>query len=429
MHKPKILHISSPGYKSAGKLAFDIHEAFMRYGCESFMVCKDNNYGFKNSFSYYGSIFHYYEKYKNRFLVYLKKLWGKKPDQDSKYGYHYTDHDTMQFQYRNILKKTPFKPDIIILYALHEFINAKTIKRLEEESKAKIFWLFYDMGPMTGGCHYSWNCESYAKMCGTCPWLFSQEKYDSSYKNMLLKTKYLKDMDIITLICSEWLMRKVRISSLFSTKNIHKWMMPVDLTVFKPAQDKSSVKKELGLDPEKIYILFGSVNLENSRKGSEYVIKALGLLKNTVADLSDFEVIIPGYGGSGLKELIKFKIILPGFIYDRATLIKYYQAAHVAVVPSVEDTGPLMISEAMACGTPVVSFEMGSAYDLVYTGITGYRAELKCAEDLSEGISSIINLSTEKYNEMSANCRRVSEEKIHIDDQVNYIVDIFNKMN
>jgi glycosyltransferase involved in cell wall biosynthesis len=45
-----------------------------------------------------------------------------------------------------------------------------------------------------------------------------------------------------------------------------------------------------------------------------------------------------------------------------------------------------MISEAMACGTPVAAFEMGSAYDLVNSGITGYRSELKNAEDLSQGI-------------------------------------------
>jgi glycosyltransferase involved in cell wall biosynthesis len=422
--KLKILHVSSPGYKSAGKLAFDIHEAFLKAGHTSFMISKDNNYGFANSVSYYNSFFFYVEKYLVRFQNKFRKLITKNQNQDEKYGVHYINHDMIQFHYKNILKKVPFKPDIIIFYALHEFLNTKTMKRIKEESGAEVFWLFYDMAPMTGGCHYSWNCGGYKNECGKCPWLFSDKENDPSRKNMLFKKKYLEGLGIRALICSEWLMKKAVESSLFKSGRMYKWLMPLDTGVFK-SDDKIKVKTELGLDPEKRYIMSGSVNLTNKRKGSEYLMEALKELSCKKEMYPDVEIIVLGYGSAELKEKSGFNIVAPGFIYGRDELIKYYQASHIVVVPSIEDTGPLMISESIACGTPVVSFETGSAYDLVHNGKTGYRAELKNSSDLCRGIEIILNMTPLEYEKMSAECRKTAVEKMNIGDQVNRIIDIY----
>ena len=67
-----------------------------------------------------------------------------------------------------------------------------------------------------------------------------------------------------------------------------------------------------------------------------------------------------------------------------------------------------MINESMMCGTPVVSFEMGCAFDLVHTNITGYRAKLKNSQDLATGIESIIALSEKDEREMALQCREIA---------------------
>jgi len=59
------------------------------------------------------------------------------------------------------------------------------------------------------------------------------------------------------------------------------------------------------------------------------------------------------------------------------------------------------------CGTPVVSFDMGVAPDLVHTGKTGYRAELKNSADLARGIQAILDLSPEESRNMSESCRQL----------------------
>lgn len=425
MLKPKILHISSPGYRSAGKLAFDIHEEFMKQGYDSFIVSKDNNYDFRNSDSYYGSFWFNMEKRLNRIRYKFRKLFNMKENQELKYGVHYTDHDNFQFQYRRILKKAPFKPDLVIFYALHEFINAKTIKKIHDQSGAKIFWLFYDMAPMTGGCHHSWDCGRFADECGKCPWLFSENENDLSKKNMLFKKKYLSDIDIDFLICSEWLMRKAKVSSLLKGRPIHKWMMPVDLNKFRKT-NKNLIKKELGLDVNKKYIFFGSVNLDNPRKGTSYLIEAVEMLYKKGNYGSETELIIPGFGAENIEISAGFKKRFPGFIYERDTLIKYYQASDIVVIPSVEDTGPLMTSEAAACGTPVLAFETGSAYDIVKTGVTGYRAKLKDSEDLCRGLEYILGISDTEYEQMSENCVKTAEEYFDISKQVKKLIDIYH---
>ena len=424
MPEPKVLHISSPGYRTAGKLAFDIHEEFIRQGYESFIISKDNNHSFPNSSSYYDSFFFGLEKQINRLKYKFRKIFKLKDRQDVKYGYHYMDQDNFQLPYRNILRRSPFKPDIIIIYAVHEFINAKTIRKIQQESGAKLFWLFYDMGPMTGGCHHSWDCEKFSEECGKCPWLFSDDEKDLSNKNMLFKKKHLKDIDIDFLICSEWLMKKAKISSLLKGRSIHKWMMPVDLDQFKKA-GRTSLKRELGLDEKKKYIFFGSVNLDNPRKGTDYLIKAVEMLSATGKYIDDVELIIPGFGADKIRINAGFKKIFPGFINDRETLIKYYQASDIVVIPSVEDTGPLMTSEAAACGTPVLAFETGSAFDIVKTGVTGYRAKLKDSEDLCRGLEYLLNVSDAEYEQMSENCVKTAEEKYEISKQIKKLIDIY----
>jgi glycosyltransferase involved in cell wall biosynthesis len=78
----------------------------------------------------------------------------------------------------------------------------------------------------------------------------------------------------------------------------------------------------------------------------------------------------------------------------------------------------MMINEAIMCGTPVVSFDMGVAPDLVHTGKTGYRAKLRDSQDLATGITEILTLSEDAYNRMSYNCRELGLKLCHPKVQV-----------
>mgnify|MGYP002869292196 CR=1 FL=1 len=55
----------------------------------------------------------------------------------------------------------------------------------------KVFWFMHDMFPITGGCHYSFECGRYVQNCGECPCLKHSGKYDFSYKQLKYKCKTL----------------------------------------------------------------------------------------------------------------------------------------------------------------------------------------------------------------------------------------------
>jgi len=108
---------------------------------------------------------------------------------------------------------------------------------------------------------------------------------------------------------------------------------------------------------------------------------------------------------------LPFKEYHFGILKEGNELALAYQAADVFVCPSIEDSGPLMVNESIMCGTPVVSFDIGVALDLVFTGKTGYRAKMKDSLDLSQGIKFILELSENKAQEMRSNCRSLALKK------------------
>ena len=108
---------------------------------------------------------------------------------------------------------------------------------------------------------------------------------------------------------------------------------------------------------------------------------------------------------------IKFNHRHIGYLDGDCELAEAYQMATMFVSSSIEDSGPLMINESIMCGTPVVSFDMGVAKDLVINGETGYIAELRNIKDLANGIIKVINLENQKFIKMKKKCREIGLKK------------------
>jgi glycosyltransferase involved in cell wall biosynthesis len=144
-----------------------------------------------------------------------------------------------------------------------------------------------------------------------------------------------------------------------------------------------------------------------------YLIESLKILKEkTTKTNSDIEkdilLLIAGKRFEGIADTLPFKYLYLGLLDNTIGIASAYQAADVFVCPSVEDSGPMMINQSIMCGTPVVSFEMGVTLDLVETGKTGYRAKIKDTVDMAQGIYNILTLDSDKYKQLSKNCRELA---------------------
>jgi glycosyltransferase involved in cell wall biosynthesis len=133
----------------------------------------------------------------------------------------------------------------------------------------------------------------------------------------------------------------------------------------------------------------------NERKGVIHLLKSLAFLR---AQIPDVYLVLAGEGPEREK-LIDFcrvnglidAVTFAGFIPQDA-LPSFYAAADVFVLPSLEDTFGVVVSEAMASGLPVVcSMYAGAAQDLIVEGVNGYRVDPVNHRQLAQRLFDILS--------------------------------------
>jgi glycosyltransferase involved in cell wall biosynthesis len=295
---------------------------------------------------------------------------------------------------------TQINPDIIHLHWICEgFISVPEIKKM----KKPIVWTMHDMWPFTGGCHYSDKCLKYQQRCGACPQLGSTSKNDLSSWVWRRKKKLWKNLDLTMVSPSRWLAECAHTSSLFEDQKIVIIPNGLDLDRFKPL-DKTISRKLLNLPFEKKLILFGAVSAtSDKRKGFLYLLDALNHLNDT-GNLQNTEAVV--FGSEKPLHEIKtaFRINYVGNLPGDIALSLLYSAADVFIAPSLQDNLPLTVQESIACGTPVVAFDIGGIPDMIDHKINGYLAKPGDSNDLAEGISWVLS-DEERWKSLSGNCR------------------------
>jgi glycosyltransferase involved in cell wall biosynthesis len=321
-----------------------------------------------------------------------------------------------------LLTMLPFQPDVIIAHWVSNFVTAGTLRDLNRMTLAPIIWYFMDMAPLTGGCHYAFDCTGYTRQCGNCPQLGAgRGAQDLSHRQWCSKWANLQETNITAVAASSWLQSQLEAGSIFRNKRHEKILLAVDPQIFCPVP-REQARKQLNLPADRKIIFFGANRLHEERKGIRYLLGALRLLHVMLADnvaLRD-QILVVMAGGTGNSALldIPFEHQYLGFLMGDVMLASGYQAADVFVNASIEDAGPMMINESILCGTLVVSFEMGVAVDLVHTDRTGYRARLKDEQDMAAGLRRILELNDEACHEMRERCRNYGLQMCHPDVQV-----------
>lgn len=170
--------------------------------------------------------------------------------------------------------------------------------------------------------------------------------------------------------------------------------------------------------------------MKEARKGMGVLIKALSLLAERYGARRRDVMVVTAGKDPGLVRLdgCGFPRKHLGLLIDDRVLATAYQAADVFVCPSIEDSGPMMINEAIMSGTPVVAFEMGVAVDLVHTGQTGYRALLGDAGDLARGIGFVLSSDEVAARSMASECRTLGLDRCHPGVQARAFTELFSSM-
>jgi len=204
----------------------------------------------------------------------------------------------------------------------------------------------------------------------------------------------LADAQLCFAAPTNWVMTRIRQSSLFGSHRVELIPYPIDTNTFRPF-DQRVARDLLRLPFDKKIIFFGATYLEDRRKGMSLLVDALRRLAALLDGSEslrreDLFLLVAGLQGQRLLDELPFAGKYAGHFNDDLTLALAYQAADLFVCPSVEDAGPMMIPEAMMCGTPVAAFNAGGAPDLIETMKTGYLARLADPEDLALGMLKLL---------------------------------------
>lgn len=420
-----ILLINTYDFEGAGKAAYRLLRNFKSYGHNCRMVVKQKTTADKDVIQLHlpsPSLM------RRAFATLERRVRVLKTDPN--YCFFNIREERSYTPTRRLLEQVPFTPDIIIANWISTFVNTKNLYELSKATQAPVLWYMMDMAPLTGGCHYAWNCYSYKNHCGRCPALYSTNPRDISYGNFCQKLRYVEQTDITLVTGSDWLTRQANQSRLFAGKTIVKVMLGIDSEIFKPF-DKRTARAMLNLTSEDKIIFFGTSFISEERKGGKYLLEASKLLADSLPSTLKEKIILTTAGRDDtiVTGSVPFPCKSLGMINDDRLLALAYQSADVYVCPSIEDSGPMMINEAIMCGTPVVSFEMGVALDLVHTGKTGYRAKLRDSQDLARGIAEILALSKDAYDTMSNNCRGLGLKLCHPKVQVQGFEQLFDELS
>ena len=178
----------------------------------------------------------------------------------------------------------------------------------------------------------------------------------------------------------------------------------VDLELFQPIPSDEA-KLILGLPPDRRIVLF--VGRIERLKGIETLLRAMAQVAPEVPhwreDLS--VIIIGGAKGTGLERVQAELARLEGLraelgiedlvtfqgAKDQDTLVYYYSAAEMVVMPSHYESFGMVALEAMACGTPVVASKVGGLAFSVQDGQTGFLVPERDAEALAARIKLLLS--------------------------------------
>ncbi|MGB5971794.1 MAG: glycosyltransferase family 4 protein [Nodosilinea sp.] len=325
-------------------------------------------------------------------------------------GFNYINHISSF----NIPKHPFFKvADILNFHNLHNsYFNYLAIPRLTAQKPA-IFTL-HDMWSFTGHCTYSYDCTRWQTGCGKCPYpdTYPNIRRDATYWEWKLKDWVYKRSNLTIVAPSSWLANQAK-ASLLGRFSVHHIPYGIDTDAYQPLDSKLCCST-LGIPLGKKVLLFSAVKLADNRKGGDLLIEALSRLPKALKQ--DCVLLTLGDSTQQLATAVDMPVVNLGYVSSDRLKSVAYSAADLFLFPTRADNLPLVLQESMACGTPMVSFDVGGVSDLVRPGVTGYLAQPEDVDDLCRGIVDLLG-DEDKRQAMGEACRRIALEEYTLELQ------------
>lgn len=391
---PRLLQINvTANWGSTGKIAEDIGRLAMEDGWESWIA-----YGRGNPRS-------------ESNLIRIGNDWDMRWHalQTRLFDNHGLASKNVTNDFLNKIKE--IKPDLIHLHNIHGyFINYPLLFGFLKEWGGPVVWTLHDCWPITGHCAHFENekCDRWKEGCHNCIALRrypSSLLLDQSKNNWITKknsfSSIIKQLTLVPV--SDWL-HNILEHSFLNEAMIKTINNGIDLNIFRPSNE------------EKENILLGVASVWTDRKGLDDFKQLRKVIPN------NYRIVLVGLTKPQIKSLPEG---IEGISRTNNIneLVNLYSRAKVFVNPTYEDTFPTTNIEALACGTPLVTYRTGGSPEIIdeNTGRVVMKGDI---EALAESIQELAELK----DSISNICRGRAESLYNKNDCFKKYIELYHSV-
>ena len=252
-----------------------------------------------------------------------------------------------------------------------------------------VVWTLHDLWLVTGNCAYPYTCPRWTRSCGRCRQLgvYPMSAVDRSRFYRRLKPRLIAAARPILVAPSRWLAAHVRQVPELAGLPLRVIPYPIACEVFSPTSDRAAARRSFGLAPAAPTVILGGYDWSDARKGGPDAIAAL---RRASARVPGLQLLVIGADSDQVLQRSGVLGRAMPFLRERETLARAYGCADVCLLPSRAENYPLTVLEAMACGTPVVAYDVGGVPEQVRPGETGLLARDGQTDELAAGLVRVL---------------------------------------
>lgn len=340
-----ILEINSINYSSTGNITLNIAKTARKEGYKVYTSCK---------YSRVGAKFQYEDQ------IYIGSRLERVICEELAYITGLKDHFNIIGTYKFLKKIDEIKPDLIHLHSLTDtYINLNMLFKYIRKHKIPVVWTFHDAWAMTGQCFVfeTIGCRKWIDGCGHCPQLHEKPAslfLDNTSYLWHKKKKMFTSIPNMTIVTpSNWLKNLVK-QSFFKDYPVTVINNGINLDLFKPEESDFREKHNI----QNSFIILGVAARWPMRKGLDVFIRLAKELPDK------FKIVMVGTNDETDK-LLPENILSIHKTFNQQQLVEIYTAADLFITPTREDNFPTVNIEALACGTPVLTYRTGGSPEII----------------------------------------------------------------
>jgi len=314
-----------------------------------------------------------------------------------------------------ILRKArSLQPDLISLHNTHGgYFKTALLTRLSQI--APVVWTLHDMWSFTANAAHTFDGISWKEMKGSKEEMRIYPRIGINSGRWLLKQKrrIYRNSNIRIIAPSLWLYRLALESPVFQGKQITQIYHGVDLDLFRE-RDRTGCRQALGI-PEDAHVLMFSCAGDFTQsywKGGRLLEDILDSVHSKTEKKIDIILLGRGRIGKG-RSWNNLSIHHMGYVDGENMMPTVYSASDVLIHASRVDNLALTLIEALACGTPSVSFDVGGNNEIIEDGKNGYLIKAFDIEDFANKTLSLL-FDRERLLNFSTAARKRAENRFSL---------------